>query len=423
MGNLRLDTAILPGNMRILLYSHDGLGLGHTRRHLAVAAALSELDPEASILVASGADEVNRLGLPARVEVLKLPSLRKVGNEQYASRRLRIPVAEIRRLRSALLQAAVSTFRPTVVLVDKHPFGAGGEFHAALDTVRGYGGACVLGLRDILDEPATVLREWAGHDLQERIAEYYDRVLIYGERGIFDPVREYEFPEAIARRTSFCGYVVNREGTERPPRPIPPGGHPPQRAHSVVLATAGGGEDGYLMLQSFIRAAVGADWQGIVIPGPMTPEAELESLRRSAFEAEVGFQAFIPNLSALFWTINALVCMGGYNTLVEAVSKGMPTVCVPRTTPRAEQLLRAAAFERLGLLRMIRPEQLSPERLRQGIERALGISRPELLERASAHLRFDGARQAATQLLALAGRRRVDRSLESLAREHIAEAI
>src|ERR1051325_10956463 len=97
--------------MRFLFYSHDGLGLGHTRRHVAVAAALRELAPEASILLASGADDVNRLGLPAHIEVLKLPGLRKVANDQYASRRLRIPTSEIRALRAALLLTAVKSLR------------------------------------------------------------------------------------------------------------------------------------------------------------------------------------------------------------------------------------------------------------------------------------------------------------------------
>src|SRR5438093_554370 len=139
-------------SMRFLFYSHDGLGLGHTRRHVAVAAALSELAPEASILLASGADDVNRLGLPGHIEVLKLPGLRKVANDQYTSRRLRIPTSEIRALRAALLLTAIKSFRPSVVLVDKHPFGVSGEFRAALDALRRSGGRAVLGLRDILDE-------------------------------------------------------------------------------------------------------------------------------------------------------------------------------------------------------------------------------------------------------------------------------
>ena len=60
--------------MRYLFYSHDGMGLGHTRRHLAVAEALTELSPAATILLVTGANGVSRLGLPPNVEILKLPS-------------------------------------------------------------------------------------------------------------------------------------------------------------------------------------------------------------------------------------------------------------------------------------------------------------------------------------------------------------
>src|SRR6266516_2281024 len=98
-----------PGerDVRFLFYSHDGLGLGHTRRNLAIAAALVERCPQASVLLASGTDDAHRLGLPPRVEVLKLPGLRKSANDEYASRRLPVQKDDIRHLRSALLEAAV----------------------------------------------------------------------------------------------------------------------------------------------------------------------------------------------------------------------------------------------------------------------------------------------------------------------------
>src|SRR6266496_562507 len=106
----------VPGS-RFLLYSHDGLGLGHMRRHLAVARALNELAPESSILMATGSNFVNQLGAMSSIDILKLPELRKLSNHEYASRRLRISVSEMRALRSALLHAAVKAYRPTVVLV------------------------------------------------------------------------------------------------------------------------------------------------------------------------------------------------------------------------------------------------------------------------------------------------------------------
>jgi predicted glycosyltransferase len=97
--------------------------------------------------------------------------------------------------------------------------------------------------------------------------------------------------------------------------------------------------------------------------------------------------------------------MGGYNTLAEAVSKGVPTVCIPRQTPRLEQLIRALSFERLGLVKTIQPENLTVETLRDAVSTAVGLSRHEMLDRANASLNFDGARQAANHLLALAAER------------------
>jgi len=138
------------------------------------------------------------------------------------------------------------------------------------------------------------------------------------------------------------------------------------------------------------------------VAGPMTPDRELASLEKLAAENGVTFRNFVPHLSALFGSLDALVCMGGYNTLVEATALGVPTVCVPRVTPRTEQLIRAEAFARLGLLRVCRPDQLDPQTLGDHIAVALKSSPKTLTTRAHRALNYDGARQAAKRLLTLA---------------------
>src|SRR5438093_13352759 len=92
-----------PPSLRFLFYSHDGLGLGHTRRNLAVAAAVVELCPEASVLIASGTADAHPLGLPPRVDVPRLPGQRQTRNDAYASRSTPLPKEEIRQLRPPLL--------------------------------------------------------------------------------------------------------------------------------------------------------------------------------------------------------------------------------------------------------------------------------------------------------------------------------
>src|SRR5216683_5112020 len=150
-----------PSAPRFLFYSHDGQGLGHTRRNLAIARAVVELAPDAAALLVTGTDEVHRLGVFRNVGILKLPGVRKVAHECYEGRRLRIPRADLLALRSALLTAAVQSFRPNVMLVDKRPLGIGGELVPALAALREIGGAAALGLRDILDDVANVRSDWA----------------------------------------------------------------------------------------------------------------------------------------------------------------------------------------------------------------------------------------------------------------------
>ena len=166
-----------------------------------------------------------------------------------------------------------------------------------------------------------------------------------------------------------------------------------------MLATAGGGEDGATLLETFVAAASGAPWDAAVVAGPLAssePRARLEGL---AVRAGVAYHTFLPDLAERLGTVDALVCMGGYNTLAEALVRGTPTVCVPRVEPRTEQLIRSWAFARLGLLRVLEPASLLPDVLRSQVEQAFGDDRVALRRQAHAILGFDGADRAAAHAM------------------------
>jgi predicted glycosyltransferase len=73
--------------------------------------------------------------------------------------------------------------------------------------------------------------------------------------------------------------------------------------------------------------------------------------------------AFSDDMVSYIAASDAVVSMGGYNTVGEILSFGRRAIIVPRVTPRREQLLRAEALTRRGLVRMIHPSELSPGRL------------------------------------------------------------
>lgn len=116
----------------MVLYSHDTQGLGHIRRNIAIAAALVAADPGTNVLLLTGAPEATALPLPPRTEVLTLPTLHKDVAGAYTSRVLDTPLADVLAMRSSLVCAAVLSFRPELLIVDKVPRGVHGELDDVL---------------------------------------------------------------------------------------------------------------------------------------------------------------------------------------------------------------------------------------------------------------------------------------------------
>jgi predicted glycosyltransferase len=80
---------------------------------------------------------------------------------------------------------------------------------------------------------------------------------------------------------------------------------------------------------------------------------------------------FSPRIIDWMSAADVVVSMGGYNTLMEIISLRKEAVVIPRISPRQEQLLRAVAFEKRGLIRMVHPRHLSPRSLAKTILDAL----------------------------------------------------
>jgi len=377
---------------RLLLYSHDGCGLGHLRRHLTIAAAVAHRSPGTAVLVATGVDDLGPFSVPAGVEVLKLPGLQKVSNERYVSRRLALDPVATTRLRGGLLEAAVSHFRPHVLLVDKHPVGPAGELVPALERLRAQGGRAVLGVRDVLDDPAVVAAEWAATGLDAAFDRYYDQALLYGTPGLLDPATEAGIPAAVLAKGRWCGYVVAPVDVDQRPVDLPASRRP------LVVGCAGGGDDGARMLTDFSAASRGASWQAIVVTGPLASATDQRAVEDAATDAGVTVRRQVHDLRRWFHHIDAVVCMGGYNTLVEAAASACPTVCVPRRRPRREQLIRARAFAGRGLLQLVEPDDLAPSALGDAVRAALSVPRTELARRVEACVDLAGAPRAAEAL-------------------------
>jgi predicted glycosyltransferase len=154
------------------------------------------------------------------MDCVKLPSILKVDAGQWRPTSLAISTADLRHLRSELLYRTLVEYQPDLVLVDHMPGGVQGELRPALSALRQEQPACriVLGLRDVLDAPQITRRVWQDEGAYEALRQYYDAVLIYGNRELFDTAATYDIP-APPGGIHYCGYVVNG-GPVRPPETV-----------------------------------------------------------------------------------------------------------------------------------------------------------------------------------------------------------
>ena len=86
---------IRPRRLRIVLYSHDTMGLGHYRRNLLIAQTFAYSHLQPVILMVGGIREANSFGMPPGMDCLTLPSLQKEMDGQYRSRCLDISRQEL----------------------------------------------------------------------------------------------------------------------------------------------------------------------------------------------------------------------------------------------------------------------------------------------------------------------------------------
>jgi len=337
-------------HLRIALYSHDALGLGHLRRNLVIAGALGRLENVSTLLV-TGCREASAFPAPEGVDYLSLPGYVKDAAGGYHPRFLRTSNERLAKMRADTMAAALEAFAPDALIVDKHPLGLFGELEPALQALAPIGTRCVLGLRDVLDRPATVRREWLADRADEALRDHYSTVWVYGDPQVYDLVRECGLGDTVAERARYTGYLGVGRATSPAPESDPEIDLGDGR---VALCLVGGGQDGYSVAEAFAGSEMPADTQGVLVTGPLMPAAQREALRLRA-RASVQVVDFVADPSPLVDRADAVVAMGGYNTVCELLAKGKRTLIVPRVAPRQEQLIRARRLERTGHVDVLLP--------------------------------------------------------------------
>lgn len=357
--------------IRVALYSHDSVGLGHVRRNLAIAHALTRSLPDllgepVTGMLITGQPGATGFAVPAGWDWMSLPGV-TVGETGYASRHLAAGIDRLTAIRGGAVAAALRAFAADLVIVDRHPFGVHRELADALRQVRTHRPTCgvVLGLRDVLDRRSAAEAEWHTIGGPVAVREHYDALWVYGDPAVHDLTASGEVPRGLHDLVSFTGYLshgrpaTGQAGIDEP----------------FVLTTVGGGSDGGLLAESAARSTAPPGHRHVVVTGPQMPDARRAAIRAAAAPGTIVLDA-APDVPSLLHRASAAVCMGGYNTVTEVMSTATPALVVPRTNRRAEQRIRARALARAGAIDTITAPEATPAAITDFFARACGTHVP-----------------------------------------------
>jgi predicted glycosyltransferase len=312
----------------LVIYSQDGLGLGHMRRTTSIASHLLHLRPDACALTLSDSPLGQFFPSTQNHDYMKLPSIVKAGPGDWHAARLPLPFNHLRKIRERLIQDIVLDLHPDVLLVDHMPHGAMGELLPTLRTLkeRGTQTKVVLGLRDILDAPAVIQQRWQIEDAYAAVETYYDLILVYGMRELFNMAEEYLFPPQLVERLHYCGYVCTPQSMQFDSglREKLLAGAPSDV--KLIVAMAGGGADAYPMMRALLDALAAVQRRQrvllVLITGPFMPSNLRHDLQMRARGLRVRVLGAVEDTYSFLEAADLVIAMAGYNTSTEILNSG-----------------------------------------------------------------------------------------------------
>src|SRR6478752_4391015 len=342
---------------RVLIYSHDSFGLGHVSRCRTIANAIVEADKSVSVLIVSGSPVIGSYEFRSGIDFVRIPGVvKQIDTGDYDSANLRVGVEHTLEMRTRIIRDTADIYRPDLFIVDKEPLGLRGEVGPTLRLLKDRGTPLVLGLRDVMDDPAALAQEWERKNVVPALRDLYDEIWIYGLPQINKPLTGIEVPPSVRHKMVYTGYLH---------RDLPLHTDVPHEAEEVegpyILVTPGGGGDG-VDLVDWVLSAYESDphipYGAVIVFGPFMAAAAREHFKeRAAKFRNIRTLTFTNNLGALMKDAAGVVAMGGYNTFCEILSFDKKAIIVRRTRPRLEQYIRTRAARSLGLLDMLEAER------------------------------------------------------------------
>jgi predicted glycosyltransferase len=365
--------------MQVLILVTHLLGTGHLSRALTLARAFQTAGH--GVTVISG-------GLPAPhlktcgVNLHQLPALRSDGTNfttLLTADNTAVDTAYLGHRERAILDI-FHNLQPDIVITELFPFGRRilqTEFLALLTAAKARKNHCLVlsSIRDILAPPSKPAKAKKTDQIIER---YYDGVLVHSDPNKTALDQSWPVSNMLANKLYYTGYVA----------PTHTGPHPDQLGKGDIIISAGGGSVGTALFECAVKAALlnpVLSWRMLV--GGAKPDAEIARLQDMATGSGLLVERTRPDFRQLLYHVAASVSMCGYNTALDLLQAGTPSVFIPfDDCGEVEQTLRAKSLAKHPSFAVVPSKNLTPQNLLEAVQSVQKAGRFK-----SSDLEFNGA--------------------------------
>ena len=321
MTNERLD---------ILLYGHDGRGLGHVSRSVAIGMAIRRLYPHLNICLLTGCRQTGELIGNAELDWIKLPAYDTEvvdGTSTGVDGPAGFEDKELGRFRAEQIRQIVALYRPRLILADHSPQGKHRELVPALHDDIPDKPRWVLGMRGVVGTVAQTQSDLAIELFKTR----YDMLLWYGDSTVLGAGHKELLNVRFDTEAVECGYVSRLAEQEYV---VQPAGY---RQYGCTVSIPWFSRDTELFFTNLVEAVsmIGSRFGPFRFflggEGFVAMSQQLQGLDFCSAEpfGDQYIHALCASRSALIF--------GGYNSLVDILSTGIPALVVKRSMADKEQ--------------------------------------------------------------------------------------
>ncbi|WP_421657691.1 glycosyltransferase family protein [Leptothermofonsia sp. ETS-13] len=354
---------------RLMFYCQHILGMGHLVRSIEIVRGLVN---DFQVCFINGGEIIQGFEVPAGVEMVNLPAIKT--DSEFQSLQVvddSLTLDEVQEMRKTLLLSVCDRFQPNVLMIELFPFGRGKfsfELIPLLEMARSLNPPTkvVCSLRDIV----VTKRDQIKYEQKvcKLMNQYFDLLLVHGDpqfqplEATFSRIHDLHCP------VHYTGYVV---------QPLPQTTDDVTSDRPLILVSVGGGRFGHELLDCVTKTAPllaqRLPHTIQMFTGPFMPDDKFEALQAAAKDSpNLRIDRFTPNLLAYMRQADLSISMSGYNTTMNILTTGVRAMLLPFTgNDDQEQTIRATRLEQLGIVEMIRPQELQPDRFAEKVINSL----------------------------------------------------